>query len=63
MESIGHGEVKFLNPFMSFRDVDTISQSLIGAFADIPAKEIKAAVVKAFDELNNAHLDMQKKGE
>ena len=63
VESIGHGEVKFLNPFMSFRDVDTISQSLIGAFADIPAKEIKAAVVKAFDELNNAHLDMQKKGE
>ena len=63
VESIGHGEIKFLNPFMSFRDVDTISQSLIGAFADIPAKEIKAAVVKAFDELNNAHLDMQKKGE
>ena len=63
VESIGHGEVKFLNPFMSFRDVNTISHSLIDAFSDIPAKEIKAAVVKAFDELNNAHLDMQKKGE
>ena len=63
VESIGHGEVKFLNPFMSFRDVNTISHSLIDAFSDIPSKEIKAAIVKAFDELNNAHLDMQKKGE
>lgn len=63
VEAIGHGEVKFLNPFMSFRDENTISQSLIGAFTDIPAKEIKAAVSKAFAELNNAHTDMQKKGE
>ena len=63
VEAIGHGEVKFMNPFMSFRDEDTISQSLIGAFSDISAKEIKAAVAKAFAELNKAHLDMQKKGE
>ena len=63
VESIGHGEVKFLNPFMSFRDENTISQSLITAFSDISAKEIKTAVTKAFAELNNAHLDMQKKGE
>ena len=63
VEAIGHGEVKFMNPFMSFRDEDTISQSLISAFSDIPAKEIKAAVAKAFAELNKAHLDMQKKGE
>ncbi|MBQ8040870.1 MAG: 2-hydroxyacyl-CoA dehydratase, partial [Lachnospiraceae bacterium] len=63
VEAIGHGEVKFMNPFMSFRDENTISQSLISAFSDIPAKEIKAAVAKAFAELNNAHLDMQKKGE
>ncbi len=63
VEAIGRGEVKFLNPFMSFRDENTISQSLIDAFTDIPSKEIKTAVAKAFAELNNAHLDMQKKGE
>ncbi len=63
VEAIGHGTVKFVNPFMSFRDEDTMSQALIQAFPDIYAKEIKAAVSKAFVELNNAHLDMQKKGE
>ena len=63
VEAIGHGKVKFLNPFMSFRDEKTISQSLIAAFTDIPSKEIKSAVKIAFSELNNAHLDMQKKGE
>ena len=63
VEAIGRGEIKFMNPFMSFRDENTISQSLIGAFSEIPAKEIKAAVSKAFAELNSAHLDMQKKGE
>ena len=63
VEAIGHGQVKFLNPFMSFRDEKTISQSLIDAFRDISAKEIKAAVSKAYTELQNAHLDMQKKGE
>ena len=63
VEAIGRGEIKFMNPFMSFRDENTIIQSLIGAFSEIPAKEIKAAVSKAFAELNSAHLDMQKKGE
>ena len=63
VEAIGRGEVKFMNPFMSFRDEKTISQSLINAFSDIPANDIKTAVSKAFAELNNAHLDMQKKGE
>ena len=63
VEAIGHGEVKFMNPFMSFRDENTISQALLDAFRDIPAKDIKAAVLKAFAELNQAHLDMQKKGE
>lgn len=63
VEAIGRGEVKFLNPFMSFRDEDTISSSLILAFPEIPAKEIKAAVSAAYAELALAHLDMQKKGE
>ena len=63
VEAIGHGEVKFMNPFMSFRDEKTIAQSLTAAFSDIPAKDVKTAVSKAFAELNKAHLDMQKKGE
>ena len=63
VEEIGRGEVKFMNPFMSFRDTTTISQELIKAFPEISKKEILDAVEWAWDELSNARLDMQKKGE
>ena len=63
VEEIESGEVKFMNPFMSFRDPEVISEALIKAFPDIPAKEIKSAVNDAWKELSNARLDMQKKGE
>lgn len=63
VEKITAGEVKFRNPFMSFKSKETISEALIKEFKEIPKAEIKAAVSKAFDELNNAHKDMQTKGE
>ncbi|MGN0472935.1 MAG: acyl-CoA dehydratase activase-related protein [Lachnospiraceae bacterium] len=63
VDEISRGDVKFLNPFMSFRDVDTISHALILAFPDIPAREIRSAVQLAWEELSGAHRDMQKKGE
>ena len=63
VEEIGEGLVNFINPFMSFKNEKTIASELIKTFKDIPAKEIIDAVNKAWIELDNAHKDMQKKGE
>ncbi|MBR1771613.1 MAG: 2-hydroxyacyl-CoA dehydratase [Lachnospiraceae bacterium] len=63
VEEITSGQVRFRNPFMSFRDVDTITDALVREFSDIPKQEIAAAVRKGFDELNAMHKDMQQKGE
>ncbi|MBQ7954225.1 MAG: 2-hydroxyacyl-CoA dehydratase [Lachnospiraceae bacterium] len=63
VEEIGRGEVVFRNPFMSFRDTETISSALIKEFKEIPAAEIKSAVQAAWAEMDNARKDMMKKGE
>lgn len=63
MEEIGRGDVRFHNPFLSFASPDTIKQVLIPEFPEIPADEVAHAIDKAWDELENARLDMQKKGE
>ncbi len=63
VEEIGRGDIKFINPFLSFRDKGTIAQALIKAFPDIHATEIKDAVDIAWDELNHAREDMMMKGE
>ena len=63
VEEITNGSVRLRNPFMSFRDEETISFALIKEFSEISAEEIKAAVHKAWEELARARKDMQDKGE
>ncbi len=63
VEEISNGQVKFRNPFMSFRDEGTIFQSLSKEFTDIPAQELKDAIHAAWEELGNARDDMKRKGE
>ncbi len=63
VEEIGRGEAVLRNPFMSFRDVKTISEALIKEFTEIPAEEIIDAVDAGWKEMNQARLDMMKKGE
>ncbi|MCR5279054.1 MAG: 2-hydroxyacyl-CoA dehydratase [Lachnospiraceae bacterium] len=63
VEEISRGEIRFRNPFMSFESEETIYSSLVQEFTEIPAKEVKEAVHKAFEELANARKDMQAKGE
>ncbi|MCM1100758.1 MAG: 2-hydroxyacyl-CoA dehydratase [Clostridium sp.] len=63
VEEIGNGQITFRNPFMSFRDVHTVTDALVKEFKELPKKEIVSACRKAWDELNNARLDIQKKGE
>ena len=63
VDEISRGEVRLRNPFMNFRDEDTISFALIKEFSEIPENEIRSAVHDAWLELDAAHKDMQKKGE
>ena len=63
VEEINRGDIKFQNPFMSFRDEETILQGLRDTFSDIPLSELKEAIHAGFTELANAREDMRKKGE
>ncbi len=63
IDELKDSSILFSNPFMSFRDEGTISLALIREFASIPAAEIKNAVHAAWVELEQAHQDIQKKGE
>ena len=63
VEEISSGQIKFRNPFMSFRDADTVTDALLKEFTEIPQEEVRLAVQKAWAELAAARRDMQLKGE
>ncbi len=63
MEEITNGSIKLRNPFMSFGSLDAATQALLTEFHELPAKEVQEACRLAWDELEKARLDMQKKGE
>mgnify|MGYP002644240652 CR=1 FL=1 len=63
IEEIGRGEVDFRNPFMSFRDTDTISSALVKAFPEFDPSLVRSAVLIAWAEQEIARKDIQKKGE
>ena len=63
VEEIGRGEAILRNPFMSFRDIKTVTEALVREFHELPAKEVMDAAKAAWEELANARRDMQLKGE
>lgn len=63
MEEITNGSVKFRNPFLSFASLDTATPAIVAEFKELPEKEVRAACKAAWEALENARLDMQKKGE
>lgn len=63
VEEIGHGDVIMRNPFMSFRDLKTITEALSAEFSELPVEEVMEAARLAWDELAKARKDMQDKGE
>ena len=66
MDTIINGEIKFSNPFMSFKDESTLAERLTEEFSkefQIPASDIKTAVHLAWRELESARDDIRKKGE
>ena len=65
VEEITSGQVRFLNPFMSFAEFDGLNKRLCEVFKqefNIPSKEVSAASKAAWDELFKARDDMYRIG-
>ena len=63
VEEIGRGEAILRNPFMSFRDIKTVTEALLKEFKELPSQEVIDAADAAWKELAAAREDMRKKGE
>ncbi len=67
VEEITSGQMKFLNPFMSFANEETLSSQLIKTFCHsdfaISESEIRDAVSEGFKELAVVRMEMKQKGE
>lgn len=66
VEELEGEHIRFLNPFMALTSLETISSRLAEVFSeefDIPKQEILNAATKAWEELEQAHQDIEKKGE
>ncbi|MCM1262553.1 MAG: 2-hydroxyacyl-CoA dehydratase [Butyrivibrio sp.] len=63
VEEIGRGEIVFRNPFMSFRDLKTVTEALAKEFNELPITDVMDACKEAWEELAKAREDMMKKGE
>lgn len=63
VEEIGQGKAILRNPFMSFRDLKTVSEALAKEFHELPTEEVMEAARLGWEELAKARTDMQRKGE
>ena len=66
VEELKSEQIKFMNPFLSFRDEQTATKRLVEEFKNefgIPASEVRAAAAKAWAEMEAARADISKKGE
>ena len=66
MESVMDGDVDFMNPFISFRNLHTITYRLVEEFShkyNLTPKSIKNAAAMAWREVERWREDIQKKGE
>ena len=63
MEEISSGQVKLRNPFLSFRDLNTVTEGLTEEFCKLPAEEVRKAAAAGWEELEKARNDIRTKGE
>ncbi len=63
VEEIGRGEVVFRNPFLSFRDLRTVTEAMTKEFTELPAADVIAACEAGWEELARARKDVQNQGE
>ena len=66
VEELDEQNIRFLNPFMAFTNEEILAKQLVTEFQkefQIPEAEVRNAVHKAWEELDVAHRDIEKKGE
>ncbi len=63
VEEITGGKAILRNPFMSFRDLKTVSEALAAEFSELSTTEVMEAARLGWEELLKARTDTQKKGE
>ena len=66
VEELRDNSITYQNPFMSFTDKQILVDRLIEFFTaenSIPKEEIISACDAAWDEMENVHRDIEKKGE
>lgn len=63
VEELADMNIKFSNPFMSFESIKTITLALEKDFPTIPKSELKNAIVKAWNEMEQARKDISLKGD
>ena len=63
VEEITGGKAILRNPFMSFRDLKTVSEALAAEFSELSITEVIEAARLGWEELLKARTDTQKKGE
>ncbi len=66
VDEITTGQVRFLNPFMTFANLDALTAQLVKTFTSefhISEEEIKAAAVAGWHELAEVREDIKRKGE
>ncbi|MCI8991618.1 MAG: 2-hydroxyacyl-CoA dehydratase [Eubacterium sp.] len=65
VDEITNGQVRFLNPFMPFTNLEALTKRLVEIFKeefDIPAAEVTKAAEKAWNEMDQARQDMWRIG-
>jgi len=66
VDEITSGQIRFLNPFLTFGDYSSLEGELVNVFTkefSIPEEEIKNAVKLGWAEMASVRKEMQKKGE
>ncbi|MDO4520000.1 MAG: acyl-CoA dehydratase activase-related protein [Eubacteriales bacterium] len=63
VDELNQPGITFRNPFLAFTSEEIISERLVEEFSDIPAAEVKEATRKAWKELQQVRIDVQKEGE
>ena len=66
VDAITSGQVRFLNPFLTFGDYHALEKQLVEVFStefQIPKEEIHAAVKAGWKELSDTRIEIEKKGE
>jgi len=63
MDEFGSGAARLRNPFMSFRDLGTVTDALLKEFKELPAAQVREAAAAGWEELAAARRDVRQKGE